>query len=195
MPAADTFVNAAGARAGTIAAMAGCTVSMRNEIGAQAYTHPAAVTLGRVIHSPGLNLRPDGAGRICLHDYGTDARLTVRPGIEPRADTEAAAWELAPSHLEQLLARLAALYPATRGLPAEAVRIGLRPIPLDRRPVMGFIDACPNLYLAVMHTSATLSLWAGELVAREIADACEAPELSTFRPARFDRAPARASAD
>lgn len=184
----DTVVNCAGGRAGAIAAQAGCSLPLKNEIGAQAYTHPAAVTLSRVIHSTALNIRPDGAGRICIHDYLTDDLLEIRPGLEERAETEAAAWMLSPRHAQGLLDRLAIFYPATRGLPIEALRLGMRPIPIDRRPVMGFFDACPNLYAAVMHSGATQALWAGELVAREVAETREAAELATFRPARFAKA-------
>lgn len=179
---ADVCVNCAGPAAGRLAAEAGCTLPMANEVGAQVYTAPAATTLGRVIHSRDLNMRPDGAGRICLHDYATD-RLIEHGGDAD--DTSAAGYRLDPAHVAPLLDRLGAFYPAAAGVRAEAVRIGMRPIPQDRRPVMGFLDGCANLYAAVMHSGATLALRAGELAAREIAGGETVADLADFRPSRF----------
>ncbi|MHA6345691.1 NAD(P)/FAD-dependent oxidoreductase [Roseivivax sp. CAU 1761] len=184
--AADAVVLAAGARSQALAAAAGCALPMTNERGFQAYTAPAAVTLGRVIHSPELNLRPDGAGRICLHDYGLDGTLIPDANTDAaaRADS-AAAWTPDPAAVETLRARLAAFYPATEGTPIEAARVGMRPIPEDRRPVLGRFDACPDLYAAVMHSGATQALWAGDLIRREIVDDTPQDILQTFRPSRF----------
>lgn len=184
--AADIVVNCAGPAAGKLAEAAGCTLPMSNEIGVQAYTAPAATTLGRVIHSPTLNMRPDGGGRICVHDYQTDGKVSPRPDADSDAlATTAAAYEIDHRHIGAMLDRLAGYYPATAGLRAEGIRLGLRPIPKDRRPAVGFFPACSNFYAAVMHSGATLCLWAGELAAREIADQKVASELKTFRPERF----------
>lgn len=183
---ADIVVNCAGAAAGSLAEAAGCTLPMTNEIGVQAYTAPAATTLGRVIHTTALNMRPDGGGRICLHDYATDQKISPRADADPHAlETTAAAYEIDRGHIDALLERLARHYPATAGLRAEGVRLGLRPIPEDRRPAMGFFPGCSNFYAAAMHSGATMCLWAGELAAREILDDKIAPELKTFRPERF----------
>lgn len=188
----DGVVLAAGGRSQALAAEAGCHLPLANERGFQAYTAPTAVTLGRVIHSTELNLRPDGAGRICLHDFALDATLVPREGHDDTARAATPhAWAPDPAAVEMLRTRLAAFYPATEGTPIEAARVGMRPIPKDRRPVLGRFDNCPNLYAAVMHSGATQALWAGELIRREIVDETPQDILAEFRPTRFaDRAAA-----
>jgi len=182
---ADVFALCAGPAAGALAAEANCHLPLANEPGFQVYTVPVAVMLGRVIHSPRLNLRPDGAGRICLHDYAADATLLPREGASrEELETSAGAWRVDPTVIEMLLARLREFYPGTEGIPAEAARVGMRPVPPDRKPIIGFLDPWPNLYAAVMHSGATQALWVGELATREILDG-PVEELALFRPTRF----------
>jgi glycine/D-amino acid oxidase-like deaminating enzyme len=182
---ADVFALCAGPAAGALAAKAGCHVPLANEPGFQVYTAPTAVALGRVIHSPALNLRPDGAGRICLHDFAADETLLPREGASrEELETNAGAWRVDPAAVETLLARLKEFYPGTEGVPAEAARVGMRPIPRDRKPIIGFLEPWPNLYAAVMHSGATQALWVGELATREIIDG-PVGDLAFFRPARF----------
>lgn len=64
----------------------------------------------------------------------------------------------------------------------EALR-AFRPVPADGLPVMG--EAADGLYLAVMHSGATLAALAGELAAREILGGSAEPLLAPYRPGRF----------
>lgn len=186
---ADVFALCAGPAAGLLAAKAGRHLPLANEPGFQVYTAPAAVTLGRVIHGPGLNLRPDGAGRICLHDFAADQTLLPREGASrEELETDPGAWRVDPASVETLLARLREFYPGAEGIPAEAVRIGVRPIPLDRLPIVGFLGPGSNLYAAVMHSGVTQALWVAELAAREIMDG-PVEDLASFRPTRFAAVP------
>src|SRR5260370_75458 len=65
---ADAVVNCAGPRAARIAELAGLVLPMRNTRGVLIQTSPLAVSVSRVIHAPGVHLRPDGAGLLPRSD-------------------------------------------------------------------------------------------------------------------------------
>jgi glycine/D-amino acid oxidase-like deaminating enzyme len=67
----------------------------------------------------------------------------------------------------------------------ESVSVGLRPIPADGSPVIGFTSAVGGLYLAVMHAGVTLAPAVGRLAASEILDCVNASELQPCRVERF----------
>lgn len=58
-------------------------------------------------------------------------------------------------------------------------------MPIDELPVIGFCDAAPNLYIALMHSGVTLAPLVGELAAVEIVDGARAEMLAPYRPERF----------
>lgn len=173
---ADAVVNCAGPAAGAIASLAGVELPMRNTRGLLAYTAPAAVTAGRVIHAPRINLRPDGGGRLLLHNDHADAAVSEGEG-DGSAESDAVAAML---HLA------AHIYPGIRGTGIEATRTGLRPIPADGLPVLGRSATVENLYFAVTHSGATLCLRVAELVGAEVrGDVVD--QLAPFRHSRLDQ--------
>lgn len=183
---ADVFINAAGPNAENVAKLAGCHLPMSNTPGVQVFTAPIAATVGRVVHLPGLSIRPDGGGRLCLHNHGVDRELKKRASGEGQTEMHPEtgySFELAAA--QPLADRLGEVYPVAKGVPIEASRIAMRPIPADRKPVIGFMPSATNFYASVMHSGASQCLWVGELVSRELVTNREAPELATFRPARF----------
>ncbi|MBF9235330.1 NAD(P)/FAD-dependent oxidoreductase [Microvirga alba] len=194
---ADVVVNCGGPVANDVAALAGFSIPLLQEqVGVQVYTAPCAVNVRRVIHAPGLSLRADGGGRFCLHNHGIDREINKHDGLDDKVGRDANGryiFDLAAA--TPLLERAAAVFPGMKGVTAEASRIGMRPIPIDRKPVIGFMDRTTNFYSAVMHSGVTQCLWVGELVAREVVDDTECDELRTFRVARFGNTqPAAASA-
>jgi glycine/D-amino acid oxidase-like deaminating enzyme len=62
--------------------------------------------------------------------------------------------------------------------------MALRPVPGDGLPVVGQ-GPVAGLWIAVMHSGATLAPLIGELLAEEIAGGPDSPLLADFRPARF----------
>ncbi|MCS4277358.1 glycine/D-amino acid oxidase-like deaminating enzyme [Mycetocola sp. BIGb0189] len=66
----------------------------------------------------------------------------------------------------------------------ESVRVGLRPIPEDGRPVLGRTGT-PGLSVAVAHAGIALTAGIGTLLARELLEGIESDLLTTFRPSRF----------
>lgn len=180
----DLFVNAGGPSADRLAAAAGCHLPMSNTLGVQVYTRPSApgAMVQRVIHAPNLSVRPDGGGRLCLHDHSVDAKVTrLAQGDAARAD----GYAFDKNDAKPMVDRLVRFFPSLADTPLEAARIGIRPIPADKMPVVGRFSECENFYAAVMHSGVTQSVWVGELVTREIVKDAPQDALASFRPQRF----------
>ena len=67
----------------------------------------------------------------------------------------------------------------------ERVTLGYRVMPQDEYPILGFAQACPNLYVAATHSGVTLAPLIGELAAVEILDGVQVRFLEPYRPQRF----------
>jgi glycine/D-amino acid oxidase-like deaminating enzyme len=168
-------VNCAGPQAGSVAELVGLTLPMRNTRGVLVYTSPVAVEVSRVVHAPGVHLRPDGAGRLLLHTPETDGAVHVSDSGEMAIDQSA---------VETVLEEARALYPGAKAAAVESVRVGERPIPSDGLPVLGRAVEVPNFHFAVSHSAATLCVHAGGLVAAEVLG----EDLGdTLAPFRFER--------
>jgi len=168
--AADAVVNCAGPQAARIAELAGLVLPMRNTRGMLVYTSPVAVSVSRVVHAPHVHLRPDGAGRLLLHNPDLDDKATVSGTGEVT---------VAQSAVDTVLEAGRALYPGIRAATVESV--GERPIPGDGLPVLGRVAELPNFFFAVSHSGVTLSLHAGDLVAAEALGVDQSDTLATFR--------------
>jgi glycine/D-amino acid oxidase-like deaminating enzyme len=168
---ADVVVDCAGAAAGEVAGLATASLPVAAEAGRLVYTEPVATALSRPIHAPGVHFRPDGGGRIVLaedvHDLVVDR--APRDGWTPERSVEVAARYL----------------PALAGAAVEATRIGPRPMPRDRHPIVGPVPGRPGLYVVVSHSGVTLGpLW-GRVAAAEILGGEPDPRLASFRATRF----------
>jgi len=172
--AADIIVDCAGRVADQVAALAGFSLPMANTAGLLALTAPAPTGLSRIVHAPGVNIRPDGAGRLLLHSDEMDA--TIHSETRPSVDLIGC---------QELLRRACEVLPALTGVPLEAARVGVRPIPADGLSAVGPIPGVEGAYLAVTHSGATLCLALGRIVAAELVKGETAKELAMFRPARF----------
>ncbi|MGK5684112.1 NAD(P)/FAD-dependent oxidoreductase [Actinoplanes sp. URMC 104] len=82
----------------------------------------------------------------------------------------------------EMLRRLTAAFDA-RHVRLVEERLGQRPMPADGLPVIG--PGPRGAYVAVMHSGITLGPSAARLIAAELVDGVEAPELAGLRPARF----------
>lgn len=168
----DAVVNCAGPQAAGIAELAGLVLPMRNTRGVLVYTSPVAVSVSRVIHAPHVHLRPDGAGRLLLHTPETDGAAYVSDTGEIRVERSA---------VTKVFEAGRALYPGIRAATVESVRVGERPIPGDGLPVLGRAVELPNFHFAVSHSGATLSVYAGDLVAAEALGEDVGEALAAFR--------------
>lgn len=131
-------------------------------------TAPVPASVGRVVSSPRLNVRPDGAGRLLLHAPDLDG--AARPD-EARAS--------------ELLQRASELVPRARGVRLDTARVGARALPADGRTVAGWARGTAGLYVLVTHSGITLAPLLAELAESEIAGGRDEPALRPFRPDRF----------
>ena len=172
--AADVLVNAAGPSADQIAALAGLPLPLANKTGVLVRVGISGQPVRRLLHLPGLNLRPDGNRRLLLQDTRLDDQLD---------DRRALAADDAP--VTDLIARTRQAVPALGPARVTAVGIAVRPIPSDGLPSAGADPALAGYYEAVTHSGVTLGPLLGRLLAREILDGAVDPLLAPFRPDRF----------
>jgi glycine/D-amino acid oxidase-like deaminating enzyme len=65
------------------------------------------------------------------------------------------------------------------------MKIGVRPMPQDERPIVGPVPGISGFYVAVTHSGVTLAPLVGQLVAQEITTSQPSPELAEYRIERF----------
>lgn len=140
--------------------------------GLMLFTPPLAHGLQRVIFSPQVHIRPDGAGRL----------LVCRNDLELPADARPADYE---TQARQLLNAAAELLPLLHGVDAEALRVGVRAQPQDSFPAVGPTPGVDGYYSVVTHSGVTLAPYLGQAVADEIVRGQPQAALDAFRPGRF----------
>jgi glycine/D-amino acid oxidase-like deaminating enzyme len=172
--AVDAVVNAAGAGAADVAALVGLPLPLANKAGFLVQVGVGGQPVRRILHLPGLNLRPDGHRRLLLQDATLDDQLAGRTGL-PNDDPL----------VTDLIERTRALVPTIGHAPVTAVRVGLRPIPRDGLSCVGADGGLRGYYEAVTHSGVTLGPLLGRLLAREILAGEVDPLLAPFRPDRF----------
>ncbi|MCG5217871.1 FAD-binding oxidoreductase [Streptosporangium sp. KLBMP 9127] len=174
----DVVVTCAGRWTQGVAAMAGLDVPMLDPAvsgkvtnGFLVTTTPLPARLSRVLTTAGLNLRPDGGGRVLLQSLDLDDHA------DPAADVPAGI-------LGQIMGRLPGVLRATEGAAVERAVVGQRAMPGDGLTVAGFADPGSRVYVVATHSGVTLAPLLMEEVAREVYGE-KSPLLSTFRPGRF----------
>jgi glycine/D-amino acid oxidase-like deaminating enzyme len=174
---ADAVVNAAGPFADDIAALAGVELSMTRQPGLLVTTKPAPVDIRTVVHAPDVYLHADGGSRYLLQREGFDglAEADEMVGLDHQLIQAA---KQSAGHI----------VPNLTGVELEGIRIGIRPMPKDGHPIIGFDPNVGGLYHTVMHSGITLSATVGTLVAEDFLG-LEPAELSPFRPDRFMNQP------
>ena len=169
---ADVVLNAAGPDAARLAALAGAALPLERTPGILLVTGPVPARLGRVAYAPELHLRPDGGGRVMIQWDPLDAAAADGAG-PAREDPRVAA----------ALERARGLMPALAHAGVEAVRLGVRPMPADGYPLVGFDPTVGNLYHVVTHSGITLAARLALLVTEELTGDDTGP-LEPYRPGR-----------
>lgn len=171
---ADAVVVCAGRWSEDVLAQAGISLPMAPTLGLLAYTSPIATGLRSLVHSPQVNLRPDGGGRFVLANYDVDNSLTWDDSPETLAERAA-----------PLLEAAAEVLPAAKGARIEAVRLGIRSIPADGFPVVGPVPGIEGLHVVATHSGVTMGPLLGRITAQELLTGVQDDRLATFRPDRL----------
>lgn len=170
---AEAVVNAAGPRGDSVAAMFERTLPLDVFRGLLVRVEAPEDPVNGLVHTPSVNVRPDGEGFVLLHHDSVDAEL------------EGGFCGLEDSLCEELLERGRRLVPALEGSRVVEARFGLRPVPGDGYSCVGEVPEVPGYYEAVTHSGVTLGPLIGKLLAAEILDGDVDPLLSPYRPDRF----------
>jgi glycine/D-amino acid oxidase-like deaminating enzyme len=170
---ADAVVNATGAKSAYVAEMVGRKLPLDVFLGLLVRVAVSGEPLHHLMHTPRINLRPDGPGYLLLHHGSVDEKLTDNfDGKEDPLCTE-------------LLERAQGVLPALGGAEIVEARFGLRPVPADGHSCVGALSEIPCYYEAVTHSGVTLGPLIGRLLAREILTGEVNPLIAPFRPDRF----------
>lgn len=167
-------VVATGARTADLLRPLGFELPMRDAPGLLAVTEPVAGGPRRIVHAPGVSLRPDGGGRLLLAADDLDKRLVPSGGDLSVADAA-----------DELMARARRALAGLEGIGFEGFRVGHRALTTDGYPAIGAIPGIEAASVAVTHSGITLAPLLGRLVAGEVLDARANPVLDDYRPARF----------
>jgi len=182
--AADVVVCCAGRGTADLVGRVGARVPLLDPadpgsatVGLLVRTTPVPVRLRRVLHAPGLSVRPDEAGRLLLHCHDVD-RLVRAGGTGPVAPAAAAA------AAEFVLDRLGPVVRGAAGARVEQAYVGVRPMPADGLSVVGWVPGVESLYVVVTHSGMTLAPVLAEVASREVTGVPQDVPLA-FRPDRF----------
>lgn len=174
----DVAVLANGTAVTELAATAGVHIPQQHSPGVVVRTDPQPPILQNVSV---LHLPPIDKQRHEIHlRQSADGTLAIGQGSQESVDQDDS-----QEHADDLLSRAIHYLPALIGAQAIPTPVGYRPMPSDELPVIGFCEAAPNLYIALMHSGVTLAPLVGELATVEIVDGARVEMLAPYRPERF----------
>ena len=174
----DVVVLANGTAVTELAATAGVHIPQQYSPGVVIRTDPQPPILHNVSV---LHLPPIDKDRHEIHlRQSADGTLAIGQGSQESVDQDDS-----QEHADALLSRAVHYLPALAGARAIPTPVGYRPMPIDELPVLGFCNAAPNLYIALMHSGVTLAPLVGELGTIEIVDGVRVEMLAPYRPERF----------
>jgi glycine/D-amino acid oxidase-like deaminating enzyme len=171
---ADAVLVCVGPATEAFVAPLGVRIPVGRVPGLLARTSAPAEALRRVVHAPGVHLRPDPSGGLLLGADDLDAPAA-------HAGSPAALDELAA----RLLERAARVMPAARAVRVVDRRVGVRPMPADRHTIAGRIPGFDNAWVIATHSGVTLGPLLGRLIAAEMVHGAENATLAPFRADRF----------
>jgi len=130
--------------------------------------------LGRVVHAPDLSIRPATPAGLRMDAEDVNGWVDTTTG---RADLD--------RHARTLYERARRVLTGIPGDAAVEARLCVRPLPVDGRPITGWLPAHDDVYLVVCHSGATLAALLAELTVGEILTRRTEPDLDPYRLDRF----------
>jgi D-hydroxyproline dehydrogenase subunit beta len=170
MPA-DRVILATGTGTPALVEPFGLSLPMLQRPGLMIATNPLPPICPLILATPTQEVRQDAEGHL------------IAPASAGHQSDHAETLGSFPVVINATLQRLRALFPG-RDIHFARQAMAMRPVPGDGLPVVGQ-GPVEGLWLAVMHSGATLAPVVAELLAEEIAGGPESPLLTDFRPARF----------
>lgn len=139
--------------------------------------------------SPGLVFRFETSGRLLNHVVVTsdmELRQVSDDQLLVGADyPDEAAGETVDGVARRVTRQLGTRLRGGETATLTSVEVGVRPMPSDGFPIVGFSAKVDGLYLAAMHSGVTLAPAIGRFAATEIVDRTAVAGLDDYRPARF----------
>jgi glycine/D-amino acid oxidase-like deaminating enzyme len=171
---ADMVVSCTGRWTDELAQLAGLRVPLAPTAGLLVLTAPVPTRVRSIVHTEEIALRPDGGGRLMLHAEVLDARVEVNLDGDERQSIAA-----------ESVRRASRVLPALKDVPYEAVRLGVRAMPVDGVPIVGPYPGLASLYVVCSHSGVTLGPLLGRIVADEIVRSRVDERIMPFRPERL----------
>jgi glycine/D-amino acid oxidase-like deaminating enzyme len=162
------IVNAAGPGAARVARLVDRDLPMEARPGLAIRLHAPGNPIRRVLHSPGVAIRPDGEARVFLLVRDVEVARSQDSRI-----------------VDEALRSAATLVPALTEASVADVRVGFRPIPADGFPMLGAPGGIGGYYEAVTHSGITLGPVIGRALAEEIVHGRIHPLTASFRANRL----------
>lgn len=173
---ADLVINCAGADAPRVAGIMGGQVSVERSPGLLVSTLPLAASLDHVASALSTNVRPDGGNRLMVQATALDVEVREGEAIDP-----------GDARVARLLEAGRRVMPAIRDAVVASVVVGVRALPPDGLPIVGFDERVANLYHVVTHSGITLAAQLALLVTEDLTGGDPGP-LQPYRPSRFGSA-------
>ncbi|OYX18185.1 MAG: hypothetical protein B7Z04_12945 [Rhodobacterales bacterium 32-66-9] len=169
--AADRVILATGTGTPALLAPFGQSLPMLKRPGLMIATTPLPPICPVILATPDQEVRQDAEGHL------------IAPAFAGHQSDHAESLGSFPVVVNATLQRLRALFPG-HDIHFARQAMALRPVPGDGLPVVGQ-GPLPGLWIAVMHSGATLAPIVAELLADEMTGGPDSPLLAEFRPARF----------
>lgn len=169
--AADLVILATGTGTPALLEPLGATLPMLKRPGLMVRANTLPPICPLVLASPEQEVRQDAAGHL------------IAPAHAGHQSDHAESLGSFPVVVNATLQRLRSLFPG-QDIHFAHQAMAMRPVPGDGLPVVGQ-GPVEGLWLAVMHSGATLAPVVAELLAAEITGGPDSPLLAEFRPTRF----------
>jgi len=141
-------------------------------VGLIATTGPVASGITRVIHAPGISIRPARNGGVAFSDSSTGAQWQLN---DPRI------WTVPGTLLE----RAQALYPSLNNATTATVTLGTRVLPKDGVTISDWVAGTTSIYAIATHSGVTLAAHLATVVADEVVRGERHDSLRPFSLSRF----------